>query len=327
MLFLWVFGNAVNDRFGNVGYLAFYLAGGELAGVGYLLLAGNAPVLGASGAISAVTGAYLVLFPRARVTLLLWFYVVTTFEMSSIYFLLFQFVTNLWMSLDINMTTGAVAGGVAYVAHSAGYVFGIVIALLLLATRVLPRDVFDLLNLFRSAHRRSQFRRMVVEGYVPFRTADPGQELRDRHQRRFVESRTVGSRPDDTAAAQELELRKAISESLAKHDLASAARQYLQLVQIAQDAVLSRQNQLDVANQLMDQQLYPVAADAYERFIRSYGDYEHIADIDLMLGLIYSRYLHQYDRAEQLLTLAMERLRDARKVAMARQALEEIRRR
>src|SRR5664279_2400778 len=46
MLFLWVFGNAVNDRFGNAGYLAFYLAGGVLAGVGYLLLGGHAPVLG-----------------------------------------------------------------------------------------------------------------------------------------------------------------------------------------------------------------------------------------------------------------------------------------
>ncbi|MCK4626573.1 MAG: rhomboid family intramembrane serine protease, partial [Phycisphaerae bacterium] len=71
MIFLWVFGNAVNDSLGNVGYLAFYLAGGVIAGVGYVLLSGTAPVLGASGAISAVTGAFLVLFPRVRVTVLL----------------------------------------------------------------------------------------------------------------------------------------------------------------------------------------------------------------------------------------------------------------
>ena len=65
MIFLWVFGNAVNDRFGHVGYAAFYLAGGVLSGLGYVLLAGQAPVLGASGAISAVTGCYLVLFGPA----------------------------------------------------------------------------------------------------------------------------------------------------------------------------------------------------------------------------------------------------------------------
>ena len=51
MIFLWVFGNAVNDSFGHVGYLAFYLAGGIIAGLGYVLLSGVAPVLGASGAI------------------------------------------------------------------------------------------------------------------------------------------------------------------------------------------------------------------------------------------------------------------------------------
>ena len=66
MVFLWVFGNVLNDRLGHVAYLAFYLGGGLLAGVGYILFSGHAPVLGASGAISAVTGAYLVLVPGAR---------------------------------------------------------------------------------------------------------------------------------------------------------------------------------------------------------------------------------------------------------------------
>ena len=69
MVFLWVFGSAVNDKLGHAGYAAFYLAGGVIAGVGYVLLSGVAPALGASGAIAAVTGAFLVLFPRVRVTL------------------------------------------------------------------------------------------------------------------------------------------------------------------------------------------------------------------------------------------------------------------
>ncbi|MCD6378262.1 MAG: rhomboid family intramembrane serine protease, partial [Planctomycetes bacterium] len=81
MIFLWVFGNPVNDRLGHVGYLAFYLAGGIFAGIGYVLLSGTAPVLGASGAISAVTGAFLVLFPRVRVMVLLFlFYLLVPIE-------------------------------------------------------------------------------------------------------------------------------------------------------------------------------------------------------------------------------------------------------
>ncbi|MFW6062245.1 MAG: rhomboid family intramembrane serine protease, partial [Planctomycetota bacterium] len=96
MLFLWVFGNALNDRFGHVGYLSFYLAGGLLAGLGYLALTPSGQLLGASGAISAVTGAFLVLLPKTRVTLIAFLFVIVPFEVSSLFFLAFQFVFNMW---------------------------------------------------------------------------------------------------------------------------------------------------------------------------------------------------------------------------------------
>ena len=139
--------------------------------------------------------------------------------------------------------------------------------------------------------------------------------------------RTVASAPADTQASRELQLRSEISASCSRHDLATAAEKYLQLVQIADEAVLPRQHQLDVANQLMAGEQYPAAADAYERFLRHYRTYEHIGDIHLMLGLLYGRYLHQYDRAERNLSRAMETLPDARKVEMARKELETVRRR
>jgi len=319
MIFLWVFGNAVNDRLGHIGYLAFYLAGGVLANIGYVLLAGEAPVLGASGAISAVTGMYLVLFPRVQVTLLVFlFYFVTTFEVSSLVFLLFQFVWNLWLSL--NELGGPGQGGVAYAAHSSGYAFGILTAVLLLAARALPRDVFDLLNLVSSARRRSQFRRMVAQGYTPFRSSDPGEELRRRQEP------PEPARPlDQDLAQREQRLRNAIAEACACGSLAEAAQLYLQLLQLADDVVLPRQNQLDVANQLMAQEQYAAAADAYERFVKYYGNYEYIADIYLILGLLYGRYLYQYDRAEELLNRSIQSLRDPRKLDLARRGLLEIR--
>ncbi len=323
MIFLWVFGNAVNDRFGHVGYLAFYLAGGVLAGIGYLLLSGHAPVLGASGAISAVTGAYLVLFPRVRVTLLMFFYFITTFEVSSLYFLMFQFLLNLWMSFASGII-GYQAGGVAYVAHSSGYVFGIVVAAGLLATRLLPRDAFDLLNLMRGSQRRRRYRRMVGGGYDPFGSVSSKMH---RPGKRWVDAETVESEAQDTPAAREVKLRREISEHFGRRDVEAATQGYLGLIQIADDAVLSKEQQLDVANRLMSLERHPEAADAYERFIKHYAAYEHLPDIFLMLGLLYGRYLHQYDRAEQALLRAIEGLTDPGKLEMARRDLQAVRHR
>jgi len=321
MLFLWVFGNAINDRFGHIGYLTFYLAGGVLAGVGYVVLSGKAPVLGASGAISAVTGAYLVLFPRVRVTLLIWFYFVTFVDISSLYFLAFQFVWNMVLSVPDVVGPPGKGGGVAYVAHSSGYVFGIAISAGMLAARVLPREPYDLLNLFQSRRRRQRYRRMVSQGFDPFGhgpTAAPP---------RPVASRTVSTERGDTTSARQMELRQQISADCASHDLAAASDKYLQLIQLAEDVVLSRQQQLDVANHLMSSDRHAAAADAYERFVRHYGNYEHIGDISLMLGLLYGRYLHQYDRAETCLAKAIESLREDRKLQMARDELAAVRQR
>jgi membrane associated rhomboid family serine protease len=322
MIFLWVFGNAMNDRFGHLGYLAFYLAGGVMAGVWYVIMSGTAPVLGASGAISAVTGAYLVLLPRARVLVMaLLLYIFVPFELSSLYFIGIQIAFNLLM---VAVDTGGHAGGVAYWAHIGGYVIGIAVAAGLLATRILPRDAFDLLNLIRAGHRRRQYRRMVSQGWDPFGRGGPGP---GEDTSRWVSSRTVGSSTPDNVLSREMDIRKNIAEACSAHNLAVAADKYVELVQLADDAVLPRQQQLDVANQLMASERYPQAADAYERFLKHYSGYEHLSDIHLMLGLLYGRYLQQYDRAEHYLQLAAESLRDPRKADLARSDLAMVRQR
>jgi len=324
MLFLWVFGNAVNDRLGQIGYLLFYLAGGVMAGVGYLVFTGYVPVLGASGAISAVTGAFLVLLPRTRITCLVFFFLfLTTFEISSLFFLAFEFAFNVYMLAGTMSVPGA--GGVAYAAHSSGYVFGIAVAAVLLATRLLPRDPFDLLNLVRTWRRRGQYRRMVGRGYDPFypSAAPPVQP----GAARWVPARTVHTAPADTPSARELLLRREISESFTRRDIPAAAARYRELLGLSPDAVLSQPQQLDVANQLMAQEDYAAAAESYERFLRTYEGYENAADIFLMLGLLYGRYLHQYPRAAELLARAAEALRDPRKVELARADLDVVRRR
>lgn len=323
MIFLWVFGNALNDKLGHVAYLSFYLAGGVLAGAGYLLLSAHAPVIGASGAISAVTGGFLVLLPKTRVTVITWLlYVLLPFDVSSLFFLGIQFVFNLWMSLgQLGPMSG---GGVAYAAHSSGYVFGIGVAAALLGTGLLGRDPFDLLNLIRTWRRRSRYQRMVSQGYDPFRgRATPNRQP----TRKWVPSRQPAAEAERPMDEREQALREEIANACARHDTQTAAAKYLQLIQLAEDVVLSRQNQLDVANQLMSSEQYPAAADAYERFRRHYRDYEHMGDIHLMLGLLYGRYLHQYAQAAEALQRAVDQLGDEKKIEFARKERDAARRR
>ena len=315
MVFLWVFGNAVNDRFGNLGYLAFYLAGGIVAGIGYVLLSGTAPVLGASGAIAAVAGTYLVLLPRARVTLLIWFWIITTFEISSLYFLLIQFVWDTVMTLQGSLGGGASAGGgIAYAAHSSGYAFGIIVAGALLAAKVIPPNSFDLLSMLKLFWRRKTYQRMVHRGMAPF----SGGAARGAFSRK-IKVKSVHSK----AGEGQLTLRKEISDALRQNNFPLAGQKYVQLTSLDPDAVLSLQAQLDVANHLMSDEHYHAAAGAYELFLKHYETYEHRANIYLMLGILYNRYLKQYNQAADALQQAVDSLSDQAKLKMAQTELEE----
>jgi membrane associated rhomboid family serine protease len=321
MVFLWVFGSALNDRLGHLGYLLFYLAGGVFAALGYLAVSGNAPVLGASGAICAVTGAYMVLFPRVTVTMLFWFIIVTTFEVSSLFFLAIQFVWNLYMTAQVAVAPG-VSSGVAYVAHSAGYVYGIGIAAALLLLRMLPRDAFDLPNLIQNWRRRQKYKRMVAGGYEPFASSD----TQGAPQRKVQAKVRMKSR-HDTSSASVIAHRKALSEAIRRNDMPTAADHYRQLVAEDPELVLPRQQQLDIANHLMGTQAHDQAAEAYERFLTHYASYRFVADIHLMLGLLYGRYLHRDDRAVEMLDLAQAGLTDTTKRQLAQAELAELRKR
>jgi len=129
MLFLFIFGGSVNCKLGNIGYLGFYLAGGVLGGAGHVFFE-NIPAVGASGAVCAVTGIYLILFARSNVILLFWFYFfIQTFKVPSYLLILFKFI--LWDNV-LYYSLG-VQNNIAYTAHLSGYAFGIAAGLLILA--------------------------------------------------------------------------------------------------------------------------------------------------------------------------------------------------
>jgi hypothetical protein len=99
---------------------------------------------------------------------------------------------------------------------------------------------------------------------------------------------------------------------------------YRDLLQIDAGQILGSQLQLDMANQLMADRHYDTAAAAYELFLDSYRNYGQKEQIELILGLIYGRYLHRPDRARELLTAALTRLTDATERELAEKALIEL---
>ena len=132
MLALYIFGDNVEDRLGHVRYLAFYLVGGLVASFAHLVAyrASFLPTVGASGAIAGVLGAYLVLYPRARViTLVPIFYFIRIVEIPALIYLGFWFVSQLFNGVFALAAAGDVfqSGGVAWWAHIGGFALGMLL--------------------------------------------------------------------------------------------------------------------------------------------------------------------------------------------------------
>jgi membrane associated rhomboid family serine protease len=137
MLFLWIFGNNVEDAMGHVRFLAFYLLGGITALLAQTAIDANAaiPTVGASGAVAAVLGGYILLYPHARViTVIFIIFFFTILELPALLVLGLWFLQQVAFGyFDLANPTGG-GGGVAYFAHIGGFVFGLV-AIKLFANR------------------------------------------------------------------------------------------------------------------------------------------------------------------------------------------------
>jgi len=143
MLYLWIFGDNVEDAIGHVRYLIFYLLCGTLATFSHALIspASSIPAIGASGAIAGVLGAYLILYPRARVlTLIPLGFFMFLREVPAVFILGFWFVIQFFTGvLSIGVRTADQGGGIAYFAHIGGFLAGIVLVNLLGGTTRKPK--------------------------------------------------------------------------------------------------------------------------------------------------------------------------------------------
>ncbi|MDI3519523.1 MAG: hypothetical protein PWQ34_1670 [Caldanaerobacter sp.] len=131
MWILWLFGDNVEDRMGHIRFLIFYLLSGVIAGVFHLVFnpISPVPVVGASGAIAGIMGAYFVLFPSARIiTLVPSFFLVPVFlPIPAVVYLFLWFLTQLYSGMVYSVIGGTTVGGIAWWAHIGGFISGVLL--------------------------------------------------------------------------------------------------------------------------------------------------------------------------------------------------------
>ena len=202
--------------------------------------------------------------------------------------------------------------GTAHLAHIGGTLYGVLVGFVLLGTNLVPRDQMDLLALIRRWNLRRQHRASVAKGgtfsggahdVLPARAADPA----------------LARRVDQVQA-----LRDKINAALDRDNLREAARTYSSLLRVDDGQVLPMQRQLDVANQLAADARHADAAVAYERFLERYQAHPDHAQSQLMLGLIYGRYLNRPADARRHLESAATRLDDADQRRVAADELDAL---
>jgi len=282
MLFLWCFGPNVEDRLGRVWFLLFYLLGGCAAG-GLHALFESSPVIGASGAISAVTGAYLVLFPRTQVKVFLFFFLIGIFHIPAAWFL------GASIAWDVVFNSGR-GSGVAVGAHIGGYIFGGVVSFALLGSGLLRRETYDMFSIAKQAHRRRVFKGEVARGRSAW-SGEHGMGTRDGKQ--------------SAADARGVELRAGVHRAIESKDAGAMASAYRLWLAHEPDGTLSRETQLELANRLYAGEEKDLAASAYQGFLARHPGDPEAPLVRLMLALICARHQNDPVRAKALAREAM----------------------
>ncbi|ARN57327.1 rhomboid family intramembrane serine protease [Sedimentisphaera salicampi] len=302
MFFLFLFGNKINDRLGHIGYLCFFISGAIFAALGYSYLHETA-MLGASGAVAAVTGAYLILYPRSNITLMGWLVFFYTFPIPAFWFIIVKMVL-----IDNVIPANYVNSKVAYDAHLSGYAFGVVITGLMLITRLLKSEGIDFHYMIKR-WKRGRALKNSVQYQMQASKGMPAAEQ--------VSGNTAG----DKSGLNEKE--QQICKLVAVGKIKDAADQYVSLMN-RENTVLPEREQLDIANNLMGRGKAEQAEKAYKIFKANYPSYEYIEHIELMLGLLYSRYLNEPENAAKQLEKAYKKLTEPEQKKMCGNELKKI---
>lgn len=286
MVFLWVFGPPVEDRLGRVWFLIFYLLGGAAAGGMHIMLE-KSPVIGASGAIAAVSGAFLIMFPLTQIRCL-WLFGGSQSWVSAWWFIGFAII------MDFVLKNFSGHTGIAHLAHIGGYLFGAAISFAALALNILPRENYDVFAMVRQAHRRRVIQQAVTE-----RQRDMSQRLDP-----------AAASPEEQAVTQ---ARAEVTRLAGIKDWVGATRAYAAMLASfphlpISHTTMGRVVQLELANRLLAAENHTAAAAAYERFATQNKNDPETPRVLVMLALVSIRHLRDAPRARSALDLIGERL-------------------
>ena len=318
MVFLWVFGRSVEGRLGSLWFAAFYLAGGAVAALGQWLVS-SSPMIGASGAVAGATGAFAALFPRSTVRVLVIFFLIGIYEVPSLVFVgIYVAIDALNQGLNF---LGRSEEPVAYAAHLAGYAWGAGVAVLLLATRLLPRTEMDLFAMW-TQWRRRQAMRAAVRGTAggPWSSASADTSARVASTRLGASARAAEAPEDPARHAAISRLHAAVTAA----DASAARDAWHALASIDPRTPLAERTLLDAAALLHAHGDSAAAADAWTRLVERFPRSAQAPTTALLASAILSRRLGQRDRAARLLAEWLPKLRDGEHDAQARALAEEL---
>jgi hypothetical protein len=232
------------------------------------------------------------------------FFFIGTFDLHAYFFIAIKMIL-----IDNVLYRGA--SNVAYEAHLAGYAFGIIATFLLLAFKLLQGDHFDVWSMAKQWNRRREFR-------------DINNGNDSEQSRKWVKTKEVKSSAQIEKEKMINGLRAKISSLIYQKNLPEAADAYLDLTQIDIDHILPRQQQLDVANQFMSMGDWKAASKAYELFLTHYQNCQYSEQVELMLGVIYARYIHRPEKAVKYLKAARQKITDPGQKNMCDEELNKL---
>lgn len=302
MLFLLAFGPSVEDRFGRFGFILFYLAGGAASGLAHIALDMH-PAVGASGAIAAVSGAFLVLFPSTRIKCFVIFFFIGIFMIPA------WWLIGLFIVLDLGAQLFTPGNGIANLAHLGGYGFGIVVSFTLLITKLLPKEQYDMFSIAKQKKRRADFR-VAHEMHKLAGVYQADQKL-------------------DPVSAEIAERRAKIGVRVSNNDLDNAAGQYLDMVakfpDRAKALTMHRDAQYQIANHLYQSDQRQDAADAFARLLDAYPNDSERNIITILLARIQAHDLDDPIGAIELLEELASKITDSETKALIENELAAIR--
>ncbi len=299
MLALFVFGPQVEDRLGRLGFTIFYLAGAVGSALVHVAVSPH-PAIGASGAIAAVTGAFLVLFPNSRVKCLWLLIIITVMQVPA------WWLIGLWIAIDLFSQTFQADNGTANAAHLGGYAFGISTALFLLGTKILSREPYDLFSILKHKNRKRAFKAATQSSISKIRK--PAQK-------------------EDPKSAELAQRRANISERLHEGNLEDASDRYLAMVQyFNQDrsTTMHRDAQYRIANHLYASGQRQEALNAYQALLIAYPTDNERDIICIIRARINSQDLANPEAAREILTTLIEKTTDDQTKALAQSELDAI---